>query len=92
LPTGSPRSPRTKIAAVDAWLAQARDALARARGTTADELQLSDEDVRTLLDLARIAAHESGERTNAPLLCYLVGRAQGDGTLDALADAVRSTS
>ena len=40
----------------------------------------------------RIAAHESGERTNAPLLCYLVGRAQGGADLDTLADAVRSTS
>ncbi len=45
-----------------------------------------------LLDLARIAAHNSGERTNAPLLCYLVGRAQGNTPLDDLADAVRSSS
>jgi len=31
-------------------------------------------------------------RTNAPLLCYLVGRAQGDKSLDELAEIVRSTS
>ena len=47
-------------------------------------------ETETLLDLARIAAHESGDRRNAPLLCYLVGRAGGD--VDALAEIVRSTS
>jgi len=58
-----------------------------------EELELSDEDAATLLDLARIAAHESGERMNAPLLCYLVGRARRDGVgLDSLADAVRRTT
>jgi hypothetical protein len=77
---------------VDAWLKDARDAVAAAAGTRASELELSDEDAATLLDLARIAAHDSGERTNAPLLCYLVGRAQGGASLDELADAVRRTS
>jgi len=51
---------------------------------------LTDDEVETLLDLARIAAHDSGDRTNAPLLCYLVGRANGD--VAALAELVRSTS
>jgi hypothetical protein len=77
---------------MDAWLADARDALARASETPAAELELSDEEIATLLDLARVAAHESGERTNAPLLCYLVGRAQGTAELDALADAVRRST
>jgi uncharacterized protein DUF6457 len=76
---------------VDAWLADARDALAQAAGVSPAELELTNEDVRTLLDLARIAAHESGERTNAPLLCYLVGRAQGERDLDELAAAIRVT-
>ena len=76
---------------MDAWLTQARDALAAAAGVPASELELSDDDVRELLDLARIAAHDSGERTNAPLLCYLIGRAQGRASLDALAEAVRSS-
>ena len=54
---------------------------------------LSEEDERTLLDLARIAAHTSGDRTSAPLLCYLLGVAHGDGrSLDELAEIVRSTS
>ena len=77
---------------MDAWLSNARDAIARAAGVRPDELELDDEAVQTLLDLARIGAHESGERTNAPLLCYLVGRAEGAADLQTLADAVRSTS
>ena len=42
-----------------------------------------------LLELARIAAHESGERINAPLLCYLVGlaRCRSGRELPALVDA-----
>ncbi|MGH2971277.1 MAG: DUF6457 domain-containing protein [Gaiellaceae bacterium] len=51
---------------------------------------LDAEEEKTLLDLARVAAHTSGDRTNAPLLCYLLGRANGD--LEALAEIVRSTS
>jgi len=78
---------------VDAWLTEARDALARSSGTSSEELELSEEDVRILLELARVAAHESRERTNAPLLCYLVGRAQGETKLAELAAAVsQSTS
>ena len=77
---------------MDAWLADARDTLAEATGLPRERLDLSDDDVAVLLDLARIAAHESGERTNAPLLCYLVGRAQGTASLDDLADAVRASA
>ena len=77
---------------MDAWLADARDALAQAAGLPAAALELGDDDAAVLLDLARIAAHESGERTNAPLLCYLVGRARGDRDLDELADAVRRST
>ena len=75
---------------MDSWLTEARDAVARAAGLEPSSLELSEGDVATLLDLARIAAHDSGARTNAPLLCYLVGRAQAAGVdLDTLADAVR---
>ena len=77
---------------MDPWLRDARDAVAAAAGLPPGELELSDEDAATLLDLARIAAHDSGERTNAPLLCYLVGRAQRGADLDSLADAVRRNS
>ena len=66
------------------WLA------ARARALGLDEP--TPEEVALLLSLAGDAAHESGQRTNAPILCYLVGRAQGDRTLEELAEIVRSTS
>jgi Domain of unknown function (DUF6457) len=79
---------------VNLWLAQRADALAAAGGVDRVALELDDADVDTLLDLARIAAHESGDRRNAPLLCYLAGLAQarGSGSLDELAEAVRSSS
>ena len=78
------------LPAVDRWLQSARDAIANASGVPAGELELSAGETRTLLDLARVAAHDSGERTNAPLLCYLLGLAvaRGEAGLDALADAV----
>jgi hypothetical protein len=78
------------VPAVDAWLQSARDSIAAASAVPAEELELSADDVRTLLDLARVAAHDSGERTNAPLLCYVLGRATASGNagLEALADAV----
>jgi hypothetical protein len=74
---------------VDDWLTSARDRLAEAAGESPDELDLSQADTDELLELARIAAHESGERINAPLLCYLVGVARGrkGGELSALVDA-----
>jgi hypothetical protein len=74
---------------VDDWLAEARDRLAAASGEDPGALDLTQEEIDELLELARIAAHESGERTNAPLLCYLAGLAHGrrGGELAALVDA-----
>jgi len=77
---------------MDQWLSAARDTLARASGVPTERLELDDEAVREPLELARVAAHDSGERTNAPLLCYLVGRAQDGASLDKLADAVRRST
>jgi Domain of unknown function (DUF6457) len=77
---------------VHEWLAKQADALAAATETPRDALELEDADVRTLLDLAKIAAHEGGDRTNAPLLCYLLGVARGSAELHELAEIVRSTS
>ena len=75
---------------MDEWLRSARDAIAAAAGVPADELRLSAADERTLLDVARVAAHTSGERTNAPLVCYLLGlaAARSAAGLDTVADAV----
>ena len=77
---------------MDDWLTSVRDAVADAEWT-ASSLELSAADGATILDLARIAAHDSGERTNAPLLCYLVGQATAGGaSLETVADAVRKSS
>ena len=59
---------------VNEWLSQRADALAAETGVPRERLELSPADIERLLDLAGFAAHESGARTNAPLLCYLVGR------------------
>ena len=78
---------------MDEWLRSARDAIAGAAGVRAEELELSPAEERNLLDLARVAAHTSGERTNAPLVCYLLGRSHVSGkSLDELAEILRSTS
>jgi hypothetical protein len=72
------------------WLTQHAAALPPEAG----ELDLSEAEIELLLDLARIAAHESGDRKNAPLLCYLVGVAAGRSgkSVDELAQAVRSST
>lgn len=75
---------------MDGWLSSARDRLAQATGEDASVLELSEADSQELLELARVAAHESGERTNAPLLCYLAGLAHGrrGGDLADIVDSV----
>ncbi len=78
---------------MDAWLSERADALAEAAGVPRESLDLDADAIRELLDMARIAAHESGQRINAPLLCYLLGRAQGDGSdVHELAEAVRRST
>jgi Domain of unknown function (DUF6457) len=75
---------------MEEWLTRARDALSAAAGIPVDALDLTDAAATTVLDLAALAAHDSGERTNAPLLCYLVGKAErGSADLDTLAAALR---
>lgn len=72
------------------WLEAASGRLAEEAGAPAGELTLDQGQIDELLELARVAAHESGERINAPLVCYLVGLAHGKhgGSLDDLVDAV----
>lgn len=75
------------------WLARRADALADATGIDRDAFELSPEEIEQVLGWAAEAAHESGARTNAPLLCYLLGRARpGVASLDELDEIVRSTS
>ena len=74
------------------WITETTLRLAAATGLDAgDAARRRDRSAETLLDLAGFAAHDSGERTNAPLLCFVLGRArcaQG-ADLDALDRAVR---
>ena len=74
---------------MDGWLDEARVKLATAVGEDPSGYDISRAQMDELLELARVAAHESGERTNAPLLCYLVGLAHGrhGGSLDDLIEA-----
>ncbi len=79
---------------MDEWLREARDKLAAEVGADPSEYALSQGEIDEVLELARIAAHESGERINAPLLCYLVGLARGrrGAELGDLVDAAVGTS
>jgi hypothetical protein len=54
--------------------------------------ELSDEDADALLKIARIAAHTSDDRRNAPLLTYLIGRSRGDRPLSEILDEVQQAS
>ena len=62
---------------MDEWLQQARSRVAAVIGDEPGDYDLTQQEIDEILELARVAAHESGERTNAPLLCYLVGLAHG---------------
>jgi hypothetical protein len=72
------------------WLVDATRRLAERVGDGAGDYLLTQADVDEVLELARIAAHESGERINAPLLSYLVGVAHGRHGVD-LAELVDAT-
>lgn len=74
------------------WLTAARGRLARAVGEDAASYDLSEDDVRVILDLARVAAHDSGDRTNAPLACFLVGLALARHPESSLNDLATRTS
>jgi hypothetical protein len=75
--------------ALDSSMTRARNAVATASGLAPAELDLVQTAVDRLLDLARVAAHESGDRRNAPLLCYLIGKAERDIDLESLVSAIR---
>jgi hypothetical protein len=78
---------------MDEWLERHADALAARTGVPRDRLELAQHEIDVLLDVAGHAAHTSGARTNAPLLCYLLGLAQRESvSLEELVEIVRSTS
>jgi hypothetical protein len=76
---------------VHEWLEQSRDRIAAVTGEDPASLALDQEQIDDILALAAAAAHESGERTNAPLICYLAGLAAGRRGL-AVEDVVDAAS
>jgi hypothetical protein len=61
------------------WLHDLTIRLAADAGTDAAPLALDPATTRRLLQIARIAAHTSGDRINAPLLCYVLGMLAAQG-------------
>ncbi|MFN2613917.1 MAG: DUF6457 domain-containing protein [Actinomycetota bacterium] len=60
--------------------------------TATQTITLTPDAVRTLLDVARIASHTSGERINAPLLCYVLGMMDARGVpLEKTAAVIKET-
>ena len=74
------------------WLEAARRRLAEAVGEDVSGYDLSPADVERILELSRVAAHDSGERTNAPLLSYLVGLARGRNAERSLGELAEKAS
>jgi hypothetical protein len=71
------------------WITEMTLHLASVTNLDAADLLLDADARQTLLDLAGVAAHTSGDRTNAPLLCHVLGRAIARGaTLEECARAV----
>lgn len=68
------------------WLEKARLGLEEVSGR--DVPRLTQIEIDELLDLARVAAHESGDRTNAPLVCYLLGLSRATPDAQPLSELV----
>jgi hypothetical protein len=66
--------------------------LRRVAAAIGSDEELSDDDVDALLKVARLAAHESDDRRNAPLLAYLIGRSRGDRPLAEILETVKKSS
>lgn len=54
--------------------------------------EVTDDEARYLLGLAKDAARTSGDRKNAPLVTYLVGLARGRGDTRSIRDIAREIS
>lgn len=75
------------------WLDETTRAVAATAGLPEADLTLDAATRKEILDLARIASHSSGDRINAPLLCYALGIAAGRGaSLAEVSRAVRDAA
>jgi hypothetical protein len=71
------------------WISDITTRITSATGIDAGMLSIEADDAEELLRLAGVAAHTSGDRTNAPLLCHVLGRAVALGApLEVLARVV----
>lgn len=73
------------------WTDAAATRLAESVGDAPADYVLDDDAIARILDLARVAAHESGIKSNAPLVSYLVGLAHArhpDRSVDELVESV----
>jgi hypothetical protein len=70
------------------WLEGVTRDIGAHTGIDVDAITVSEEDAQILLDLAGFAAHATGERTNAPLLCHVLGRAVAAGASLGQLDAI----
>jgi hypothetical protein len=68
------------------------DWLRRVAAAVGSDEELDGADADALLKIARIAAHDSDDRRNAPLLCYLIGRMRSERPLDEILAEVRAAS
>ncbi|MEI6571075.1 MAG: hypothetical protein WCO36_06565 [Actinomycetes bacterium] len=74
-----------------AWIDDLTNQIAEAHGLDPQSISVSESEAEVLLELAGLAAHSSGARTNAPLLCHVLGRARSQGvSLEALSETVRA--
>jgi len=75
------------------WISDMTRRIADATGIAETVLTVDADDTDLLLRLAGIAAHESGDRTNAPILCHVLGRAVALGApIDDLANIVEGAA
>lgn len=72
------------------WLHEITQSLASQFAMDPSALALSQETRSALLDVARVASHTSGDRTNAPLLCYVLGLLTQQGI--PLGDAITAVT
>ena len=74
------------------WLETASAVVAESAGCDPGDLKLSEGEKDALLDASRVAAHTSGERINAPLICTVIGMAAAKtgASIESLARLVES--
>ena len=73
------------------WIDDLTAQIAKEHSLDSQSISVTESEAEMLLELAGLAAHSSGARTNAPLLCHVLGRARSQGiSLEALSETVRA--